>query len=96
MSFNLLKVVTFKTFGLKTLELSFNVSNVSVCKTYGCICTIDFLRNSIWNILLKVSKRKQASEITGVVERECIEFMRECPSKDPLVLIHCELLSAIL
>ena len=35
--------------------------------------------------LLRLSKGKQGSAISGAVERKCIEFMRECPCRDPLV-----------
>ena len=51
----------------------------------GCICSKVSLRNSSFKILLEISKGKQGSAISGVVERECIEFMRERPSRDPLV-----------
>ena len=37
------------------------------------------------NILWQLSKGKQGSAISGVVETECIEFIRERPSRDPLV-----------
>ena len=37
------------------------------------------------NILLQVSKGKQDRAISGVVEGECIEFIREPPSSDPLM-----------
>ena len=33
----------------------------------------------------KENKEKQDSAISGEVERECSEFMSECPSADPLV-----------
>ena len=56
-------------------------------KISSCICTIEevSLRNSTYNILLQLSKGKRGSVISGVVERECIEFMREHPSRDPHV-----------
>ena len=34
------------------------------------------------NILLQLSKGKRGSVITGAVERECIEFMRQRPARD--------------
>ena len=56
-------------------------------KISSCICTIEevSLRNSTYNILLQLSKGKRGSVISGVVERECIEFMTERPSRDPHV-----------
>ena len=54
-------------------------------KTSSCICTKVSLRNSTSHILLQLSKRKGGSIISGVVERECIEFMREHPSMNPRV-----------
>ena len=54
-------------------------------KTSSCICTKESLRNLTCNILLKLSKGKQGIVISGVVERECIEIMREQPSSDPHV-----------
>ena len=58
-------------------------------KTSSCICTKVSLRNSTCNILLQLSKGKRGSVISGVVERECIELMRERPSRDPHVnLLH--------
>ena len=33
----------------------------------------------------KENKEKQDSAISDKVERECSEFMSECPSADPLV-----------
>ena len=54
-------------------------------KTSSCICTKVSSRNSICNTLLQLSKGKQGSVISGVVERKCIEFMREHPSRDPRV-----------
>ena len=54
-------------------------------KTSTCICTKVSLRNSTCNILLQLSKGKRGNVISGVVERECIEFMRERPSRDPRV-----------
>ena len=54
-------------------------------KTSSCICTKVSLRNSTCNILLQLSKGKRGSVISGVVERECIELMREHPSRDPRV-----------
>ena len=38
-----------------------------------------------WNILLQLSNWKQGSAMSGAVEGECIEFMRERSSRDPLV-----------
>ena len=35
------------------------------------------------NILLQLSKGKRGSVISGVLERECIEFMKERSSRDP-------------
>ena len=80
--FHLLKVVAFKTSDLKFV---LNILNVPMFKTSSCICTKVSLRNSTCNILLQLSKGKRGSVISGVVERECIEFMRERPSKDPRV-----------
>ena len=58
-------------------------------KTSSCICTKGSLRNSTCNILLQISQAKQGKVIGGVVERECIEFMRERPSRDTRVnLLH--------
>ena len=37
------------------------------------------------NSLLQLSKGKQVSAISGVVERKCIEFTREHPARDTLV-----------
>ena len=37
------------------------------------------------NNVLQLSKWKQGSTISGVVERACTEFMGEHPGKDPLV-----------
>ena len=54
-------------------------------KTSSCICTKVSSRNSTCNILLQLSKGKRGSVISGVVERECIEIMRERPSRDPCV-----------
>ena len=54
-------------------------------KTSSCICTKVSLRNSTCNILLQLSKGKRGSVISGVVERECIEFMRERSRGDPRV-----------
>ena len=54
-------------------------------KTSTCICTKVSLRNSTCNILLQLSKGKRGSVISGVVERECIVFMREHPNRDPHV-----------
>ena len=51
----------------------------------GCICNKVSLRNSSFKILLQLSKGKQGSAMSGVVERECIEFMRVRLSRDPLV-----------
>ena len=42
--------------------------------------------------LLQLSKGKQGSAISGVGERECIAFMREHPSRDPLGSEHVFLL----
>ena len=56
-----------------------------MCKTSSCICTNVSSGNSTCNILLRLSKGKRDSVISGVVERECIELMRERPSKDPRV-----------
>ena len=53
-------------------------------KTSSCICTKVSL-NSTCNILLQLNKGKQGSIISSAVERECIEFMRERPSRDPRV-----------
>ena len=53
--------------------------------TCSCICTKVSLRNSTYNILLQLSKGQRDSLISGVVERERIEFMRERPSRDPRV-----------
>ena len=39
----------------------------------------------ICNILLQASKGKKDRAISGVVEGECIEFIREPPSSDPLM-----------
>ena len=47
------------------------------------------------NIPLQLSKWKQGSAIRGVVERECIEFMRERPSMEPLVQIQCIVLGHV-
>ena len=58
-------------------------------KTSICICTKVSLMNSTCNILLQLSKGKRGSVISGVVERECIEFMMDRPSWDPCVnLLH--------
>ena len=47
------------------------------------------IENSPCNILLQLSKGKRDSLISGVREREFIEFMRERPSRDPRVnLVH--------
>ena len=56
-------------------------------KISSCIRTIEevSLRNSIYNILLQLSKGKRGSVISGVVERECIEFMTERSSRDSRV-----------
>ena len=54
-------------------------------KTSTCICIKVALRNSTCDIILQLSKGKRGSVISGVVERECIEFMRERPSRDPRV-----------
>ena len=54
-------------------------------KTSSSICTKVSLRNSTCNILLQLSKGKGGSVISGVVERECIEFMRERPRRDTRV-----------
>ena len=54
-------------------------------KTSSCICTKVLLRNSTCNIILQLSKRKRGSVISGVVGRECIEFMREPTSRDPRI-----------
>ena len=54
-------------------------------KTSSCICTKVSSRNSNCNIFLQLSKGKQSSVISGVVEREGIELMRERPSRDPCV-----------
>ena len=54
-------------------------------KTSSCICTKVSLKNSTCNILLQLSKGKRGSVISGVVERECIEFMMDRPSRDPCV-----------
>ena len=56
-----------------------------MCKTSSCICTKVSLGNSTCNILLQLSKGKRDSVISGVVERECIELMRERPSRVPPV-----------
>ena len=37
------------------------------------------------NSLLQLSKGKQGSAISGVVERKCIEFTRENPVSDTLL-----------
>ena len=37
------------------------------------------------HFLLQLSKGKRGSVISGVVERECIEFVRERRSRDPRV-----------
>ena len=52
-------------------------------KTSSCIYIKVSLRNSTCNILLQLSKGKRGSVISGVVERECVELMRERPSRDP-------------
>ena len=52
-------------------------------KTSSCIYTEVSLRNSTCNILLQLSKGKRGSVISGVLERECIEFMKERSSRDP-------------
>ena len=67
--------VWFKNFVL-------NILNVPMFKTSSCICTKVLLRNSTCNILLQLSKGKRGSVISGIVGRECIEFMREPPSRD--------------
>ena len=54
-------------------------------KTSSCIYTEVSLRNSTCNILLQLRKGKRVRVISGVVERECIELMRERPSRDPCV-----------
>ena len=51
----------------------------------SCICTKVSLRNLNCNILLQLSKEKQGNVISGIVERESIEFMREHPSRNPHV-----------
>ena len=45
-------------------------------KTSGYICTKVSLRNSACNILFQLRKGKKGSAISGVVKRECIEFVR--------------------
>ena len=56
-------------------------------KNSSCIYTEVSLRDSTCNILLQLSKGKRGNVISDVdvVERECIELMRERPSKDPCV-----------
>ena len=54
-------------------------------KTSSCICTTKVSLNSTCNILLHLSKGKRGSVISGVVERECIVFMRQHPNRDPHV-----------
>ena len=51
----------------------------------SCICTKVSLRNLNCNIVLQLSKEKQGNVISGIVERESIEFMREHPSRNPHV-----------
>ena len=64
--------------------------NAPMFKISSCICTIEevSLRNSIYNILLQLSKGKRGSVISGVVERECIEFMTERSSRDRINSLH--------
>ena len=54
-------------------------------KTSSCICNKVSLRNSTCNILFQLNKGKRGGVVSGVVERECIELMRKCPCRDPLV-----------
>ena len=54
-------------------------------KNSSCIYTEVSLRDSTCNILLQLSKRKRGNVISDVVERECIELMKERPSRDPCV-----------
>ena len=54
-------------------------------KTSSCKCTKVSLRNSTCNILLQLSKGKRGSVISDVLERGCIELMRERPNRDPRV-----------
>ena len=48
------------------------------------------------NILLKISKTKQSSGISEVVERECIELTRKLLSREALVYIRCLVLEHVL
>ena len=49
-------------------------------KTSSCIFTIVVpLTNSTCSIILQLSKGKRGSVISGVVERECIEFLGDRP-----------------
>ena len=54
-------------------------------KTSSCICTKVSLRDSTYNIVLQLRKGKPGRVINGIVERECIELIRERPSRDPRV-----------
>ena len=56
-------------------------------KTSGCVYMYQNINEKFKqpNILWQLSKGKQGSAISGVVETECIEFIRERPSRDPLV-----------
>ena len=65
--------------------VSFHVLKLVAFKTSSCICIKVSLRNSTCNILLQLSKGKRGNVISGVLERECIELMRERPSRDPRV-----------
>ena len=54
-------------------------------KTSSCIYTEVSLRNSTCNILLQLSKGKRGRVVSGVVERERNELIRERSSRDPCV-----------
>ena len=66
--------MAFKTSGSKNLKLYFKHFK----------CSNVSLRNSN-----NESKGKQGNAISRVVERECNEFLRESPSKNIFVYIHC-------
>ena len=57
-----------------------------MCQTSGCMCTKVSMRNSNnLYLLLQLSKEKQGTAISGVVEREWSKFTMERPSWNPLV-----------
>ena len=95
-SFHLLKLVAFKISGLKILKLCLNILNVPML-----ILLVAYVTKYHWGIqttcnnLLQLSKWKQGSAISGVVEGACTEFMRERPCRDPLVQLRCIVLEQV-